>query len=176
MIVCNFHAYRKFPKYSDTQKICCNLSKIWIMWHYYSVMSPNDVDGMANSVDPDQTAPLGAVWSGSTLFAKAYLSKNLGSLRYIKTELSQRRQNQHKSVASLHDTPPLCFFLLLRMFWHRENINVHVTTSFDQIHQLFHKILSINIILKSIKGHNSVEKFGKMMCISHSMDHVYINA
>ena len=24
------------------------------------VMSPNDADGMANSVDPDQTAPLGA--------------------------------------------------------------------------------------------------------------------
>ena len=24
-------------------------------------MSPNDADGMANSVDPDQTAPLGAV-------------------------------------------------------------------------------------------------------------------
>ena len=23
-------------------------------------MSPNDADGMANSVDPDQTAPLGA--------------------------------------------------------------------------------------------------------------------
>ena len=31
-------------------------------------MSPNDADGMANSVDPDQTAPLGAVWSGSALF------------------------------------------------------------------------------------------------------------
>ena len=44
-------------------------------------MSPKDVDGMANSVDPDQTAPLGAVWSGSALFAKAYLSKNLGSLQ-----------------------------------------------------------------------------------------------
>ena len=63
-------------------------------------MSPNDADGMANSVDPDQTAPLGAVWSGSalfaravwsgsplgavwsgsTLFAQAYLSENLGSL------------------------------------------------------------------------------------------------
>ena len=25
--------------------------------------------GFANSVDPDQTAPLGAVWSGSALFA-----------------------------------------------------------------------------------------------------------
>ena len=50
---------------------------------YLRVMSPNDADGMANSVDPDQTAPLGAVWSGSALFAQAYLSKNLGSLRYV---------------------------------------------------------------------------------------------
>ena len=33
-------------------------------------MGPKDADGMANSVGPDQTAPLGAVWSGSTLFAK----------------------------------------------------------------------------------------------------------
>ena len=65
-------------------------------------MSPNDADRMANSVDPDQTAPLGAVWSGSALFtpdqtaplgavwsgsgsalfAQAYPSENLGSLWY----------------------------------------------------------------------------------------------
>ena len=45
-------------------------------------MSPKDVDGMANSVDPDQTAPLGAVLPGSALFAQAYLSEDLGSLRY----------------------------------------------------------------------------------------------
>ena len=44
-------------------------------------MSPNDADGMANSVDPDQTAPLGAVWSGSALFAQTCLSENLGTLR-----------------------------------------------------------------------------------------------
>ena len=31
------------------------------MWLYHRVMSPNDADGMANSVDLDQTAPLGAV-------------------------------------------------------------------------------------------------------------------
>ena len=31
------------------------------MWLYYSVMNLNDADGMANSVDPNQTAPLGAV-------------------------------------------------------------------------------------------------------------------
>ena len=35
---------------------------------------------MAYSVDPDQNALLGAVLSGSTLFAQTCLSKNLGSL------------------------------------------------------------------------------------------------
>ena len=46
---------------------------------------------IANSVDPDQTAPLGAVWSGSALFAQTYLSENLGSLWYpgsLLTDLS----------------------------------------------------------------------------------------
>ena len=52
---------------------------------------------------------------------------------------------------------------------------MNVSTRFDQTHQFFHKILIINIILKSIKGHNSVEKFRKIMCISHTMDHI-INA
>ena len=74
--------YHNFPKYSETQNICCNHSKILTLWLYHRVMSPNDADGMANSVDPDQTAPLGAVWSGSALFAQTYLSKNLGSLWY----------------------------------------------------------------------------------------------
>ena len=49
------------------------------MWLYHRVMSPNDADGMANSVDPDQTE---AVWSGSALFAQAYPFENLGLLRY----------------------------------------------------------------------------------------------
>ena len=52
------YMYCKFPKYSDTQNICCNHSKIWTMWLNHRLMSPNDADGMANSVDPDQTAPL----------------------------------------------------------------------------------------------------------------------
>ena len=80
----NIHSYRKFPKYSDTQKICCNHSKIWTMWLYHRVMSPNNADRMANSVDPDQTAPLGAVWSASALFAQTCLSENLGLLRYVR--------------------------------------------------------------------------------------------
>ena len=74
---CSVIGYCKFPKYSDTQKICCNHSKIWTMWLYYSVMSPNDADGMANIVDPDHTAPLGAVWWGSALFAQAYSVRKL---------------------------------------------------------------------------------------------------
>ena len=44
-------------------------------------MRPKDADGIANSVDTDQNPPLGAVWSGSALFAQAYLSKNSDSLR-----------------------------------------------------------------------------------------------
>ena len=43
-------------------------------------MHPKDAEGIADRVDPDQTAPLGAVWSGSALFAQTHLSENLGSL------------------------------------------------------------------------------------------------
>ena len=38
-------------------------------------MHPKDPDGMANSVDPDQTASSEAVWSWSALFAETYLSQ-----------------------------------------------------------------------------------------------------
>ena len=47
-------------------------------------MHPKDAEGIANSVDLDQTAPLGAVWSGSALFAQTSLSENLGKLWYFK--------------------------------------------------------------------------------------------
>ena len=35
------------------------------------------LSGMVNSVDPDQTAPSGAVWPGSALFAYDILSETL---------------------------------------------------------------------------------------------------
>ena len=35
------------------------------------------LNGMVNSVDPDQTAPEGAVWSGSALLAYVILSDTL---------------------------------------------------------------------------------------------------
>ena len=49
-------AYRNNPKFSDRQ--------VW-----------------ANSADPDQTAPRGAVWSGSTLFAIPSASFGRSTLR-----------------------------------------------------------------------------------------------
>ena len=38
-------------------------------------MHPKNAAGIVNSVDPDQTAPLAAVCSGSALFAQTYLSE-----------------------------------------------------------------------------------------------------
>ena len=49
--------YRKNPKISDTQNICCNHPKSWARWRFRRVMHPKDAEGIANSVDPDQTAP-----------------------------------------------------------------------------------------------------------------------
>ena len=47
-------------------------------------MGPKDVEGIADSVDPDQTA-------GSTLFAQAYICpKNLGSLRVYSINVIDR--------------------------------------------------------------------------------------
>ena len=40
-------------------------------------MHQTDAAGIANIVDPDQTATLEAVWSGSALFAQTCLSENL---------------------------------------------------------------------------------------------------
>ena len=41
-------------------------------------MHLKDAEGISNSVDPDQTAPVEAFWSGSALFAQTCLSENLG--------------------------------------------------------------------------------------------------
>ena len=43
------------------------------------------------------------------------------------------------------------------------------------IHKLIQKILSVNKILMSIKGHNCVENYQKIAYIVYNMDLVYIN-
>ena len=53
--------YRKVPKFSDTRKLWCNLPKIRTKSPNLRVFSQKDANGIANSEDPDQTAPQGAV-------------------------------------------------------------------------------------------------------------------
>ena len=52
--------YHENPKNSDTKTIAVIIQKIPTIWIYLRVMRPKDADGMANIVDPDQTAPLGS--------------------------------------------------------------------------------------------------------------------
>ena len=55
------HTYCKVPKFSDTKKLCCNLPKIQTKSLNLRVYSQEYANGIANSEDPDQTAPRGAV-------------------------------------------------------------------------------------------------------------------
>ena len=52
--------YRKVPKFSDSKKLCCNLPKIQTKRPNIWVFRQKDANGIANSEDLDQTAPLGA--------------------------------------------------------------------------------------------------------------------
>ena len=53
--------YSKVPKFLDTRKLCCNHPKIQTKKFFHRKICPKGADGVANSVDPDQTAPQGAV-------------------------------------------------------------------------------------------------------------------
>ena len=53
--------YHKVPKISDAKKLCCNLSKIQEKMPNLWIFLQKDANGITNSEDPDQTAPLGAV-------------------------------------------------------------------------------------------------------------------
>ena len=61
--------YRKSPKFSDTQNVCCNYPKIQIKKYFHGDICAKDADVMANSEDLDQTAPC----SEPALFAYACL-------------------------------------------------------------------------------------------------------
>ena len=60
------HEYRKVSKFSDARKLGCNLLKVHTKRPKLRLFYQNDAKGIANSEDPDQTAPrqtapLGAV-------------------------------------------------------------------------------------------------------------------
>ena len=74
--------YRKNSKNWDTWNNYHNCPTIGTVGFYSAVLCSKDADRMTNREDPDQTAPWGAVWSGSALFAQTYLSQYLKLLRY----------------------------------------------------------------------------------------------
>ena len=53
--------YREIPKFSEARKHCCNVPKIQTKTLNLREFHQKGVNGIANSEDPDQTAPLGAV-------------------------------------------------------------------------------------------------------------------
>ena len=55
------NCYHKVSKFSDVRKLCCNLPKIQEKRPNVRVFRQKDANEMANSEDPDQPAPLGAV-------------------------------------------------------------------------------------------------------------------
>ena len=55
--VTNSYVYRKVPKFSDDRKLCCDLPKIQEKRPNLWVFGQKDANGIANSGDPDQTAP-----------------------------------------------------------------------------------------------------------------------
>ena len=76
--------YRKNSKIWDTSNNCHNCPKNRKVWCNIALMHPKDANGMANSIDPDQTASSKAVWSWSALFAETYLSQYIEFVRYKK--------------------------------------------------------------------------------------------
>ena len=60
-IVVYYPEYLKVPKFWSTRKLCCNLPKIQEKRSNLRVFHQIDANGIANSEDPDQTAPLEAI-------------------------------------------------------------------------------------------------------------------
>ena len=73
--------YHKNSKIWDTSNNCHNWPKNRKVCCNIALIHPKDADGMANSVDPDQTASSEAVWSWSALFDETYLSQYIEFLR-----------------------------------------------------------------------------------------------
>ena len=80
-------------------------------------------------------------------------------------------RHQSRAITLLEMNEKYCSIIQIYIL----SISMHIQ-NFIEIHKLIHKILSINKILTSIKGHNSVKKSAKITCIRHNVDLLYINA
>ena len=68
-------------KYWDTWNYCCNYPKILEVWFQHTIIHPKYVESIANSVDPDQTAPIGSYRSSLTSVCTACTCLSVPKLR-----------------------------------------------------------------------------------------------
>ena len=80
-------------------------------------------------------------------------------------------QHQSRAITLLKMNEKYCSIIKI----YNLSISMHIQNLIE-IHKLIHKILSINEILTSIMGHNSVKNWPKTICIRYNMDLVFINA
>ena len=80
-------------------------------------------------------------------------------------------QHQSRATTLLKMNEKYCSIIQIYIL----SISMHIQNLIE-IHKLIHKILSMNKILTSIKGHNSVKNWRKITCIRYNMDLVFINA
>ena len=84
--------YRKNSKNWDTLNYYRDCLTNGIVGFYRAILRSKDADRIANRVDTDQTAPSGAVRSGSALFAQTYLSQYFKLLRCCKLIITHLKQ------------------------------------------------------------------------------------
>ena len=85
--------YRKVPKFSDTRNLCCKLSRTQRKRPNLKVFCQKHANGIANSEDPDQTAPLGylSVRKLRIITVHWQLCKQKYTAGHTKTMLAMRR-------------------------------------------------------------------------------------
>ena len=64
------------------------------------VFRQKDANEIANSGDPDKTAPLGAVWSGSALFAQTYLSENFWIITVYQFKMQEEKPHRGNTIGT----------------------------------------------------------------------------
>ena len=94
---------------------------------------------MANSVDPDQTAPSGAVWSGSALFAYVILSKTLvlAILGHLRLPYSKRNDLASTGSKFFH------FRVHVDPFWEGIQYNFDKVTSPESVSVLHNYMTNV---------------------------------
>ena len=81
---------------------------------------------MANSVDPDQTAPIGAVCSRSTLFASILNSSVMVGIFFF----SRRHFQMHFFLGALRVRPNMVFFYPLVMITEPYSMIINLSPDF----------------------------------------------